>query len=113
MSSGGTAGRYDFHAGAWLRQTPAFTCGRQRGLTATHYLYKLYQLYLLYVELRLLLELETALLVVGEGVKQRSYLDPCLRCVFAPLMTKSSRTFDPTAVLTPCTWGLTVSKESR
>ena len=67
----------------------------------------------LYVELRLLLELETALLVVGEGVKQRSYLDPCLRCVFAPLMTKSSRTFDPTAVLTPCTWGLTVSKESR
>ena len=46
MSSGGAAGRYDFHAGAWLRQTPAFTCGRQRGLMATHYLYKIYQLYL-------------------------------------------------------------------
>ena len=46
MSSGGVAGRYDYHAGAWLRQTPAFTCGRQRGLTATHYLYKIYRPYL-------------------------------------------------------------------
>ena len=44
MSSGGAAGRYDFHAGAWLRQTPAFTCGRQRGLTATPYLYEIYWL---------------------------------------------------------------------
>ena len=46
MSSGGAAGRYDFHTGAWLRQTPAFTCRRQRGLTATPYLYKIYRLYL-------------------------------------------------------------------
>ena len=45
MSSGGAAGHYDFHAGAWLRQAPAFTCGRQRGLTATHHLYNKCRLY--------------------------------------------------------------------
>ena len=45
MSSGGAAGRYDFHAGAWLRQAPAFTCGRHRGLTATHYLHRKYCVY--------------------------------------------------------------------
>ena len=52
-------------------------------------------------------------LLLGEGVKHKSYLDPCLKYVFAPLMTKSSRIFDPMAVLTPCTWGLTVFKESK
>ena len=45
MSSGGAAGHYDFHAGAWLRQAPAFTCGRQRGRTTTHYLYSKYRVY--------------------------------------------------------------------
>ena len=45
MSSGGAAGHYDFHAGAWLRQAPAFTCGRQRGRTTMHYLYSKYRVY--------------------------------------------------------------------
>ena len=33
MSSGGAAGRYDFHAGAWLRQAPAFSGARFRRRT--------------------------------------------------------------------------------
>ena len=38
MSSGGAAGRYDFHAGAWLRQAPAFggAVFRSRTLSQSH-----------------------------------------------------------------------------
>ena len=38
MSSGGAAWRYDFHAGAWLRQAPAFggAVFRSRTLSQSH-----------------------------------------------------------------------------
>ena len=50
----------------------------------------------------------TRLVVVllGEGVKHKSYLDPCLKHVCAYVMRESSRIFTPRVLLTPRTWGL-------
>ena len=46
MSSGGAAGRYDFHAGAWLRQAPALAWAGHRVFIATPYLHRKYNKYL-------------------------------------------------------------------
>ena len=85
--SGGAVWRYDFHAGAWLRQTPAFACARHRGspafacaghrgFMATPYLHHIFDKYTVYIKLKVILPLETALFCYiskGKSLEARSY----------------------------------------